>query len=57
MFLISYSLPGRIYRFFYKPTLYINGYSNSEEFETICLDYAYQVVESVVSSGKYEDNK
>ena len=56
VFCSSYSLPGRIYRFFRKPTLYINGYSNSEQFDSICLDYAYQLVESVVFHGKYEDN-
>ena len=32
------------------------GFSNSEQFDSICLDYAYQLVESVVSHGKYVDN-
>ena len=50
------NLPGRIHRFFRKSTLYINGFSNSKQFDSICLDYAYQLVESVVTHGKYEDN-
>ena len=36
--------------------LYINGFCNSEQFDSIFLDCAYQLVESVVSHGKYEDN-
>ena len=36
--------------------LYINGFSKSEEFDSIRLDSAYQLVESVVTHGKYEDN-
>ena len=27
-----------------------------EQFDKICLDYGYRLVESVVSHGKYEDN-
>ena len=41
-------------RFLYKSTLSINGFCNSEQFDSICLDYAYQLVESVLSHGKYE---
>ena len=32
----------------------INGFSNSEQFDSIYLDFAYQLVESVLSHGKYE---
>ena len=56
VFFSTYSLPGRIYRFFPKPTLYINGYFNSEQFNSIYWGYAYKLVESVVSHRKYEDN-
>ena len=56
VFFSSYSLRGRMYYFSRQPTLYINGFRNSEQFDSICLDYAYQLVESVVSHGKYEDN-
>ena len=42
-------------RFLQKSTLYINGFCNNEQFDPICLDYAYQLVKSVVSQGKYED--
>ena len=56
VFFSLYNLPGRIHRFFRKSTLYINGFSNSKQFDSICLDYAYQLVESVVTHGKYEDN-
>ena len=41
-------------RFFHKSTLSINGFCNSEQFDSICLDYAYQLVDSVLSHGKYE---
>ena len=41
-------------RFLHKSTLSINGFCNSEQFDSICLDYAYQLVESVLSNGKYE---
>ena len=56
VFFSLYNLPGRIHRFFRKSTLYMNGFSNSKQFDSICLDYAYQLVESVVTHGKYEDN-
>ena len=56
VFFSSYNLPGRIHRSFRKSTLYISGFPNSEQFDSICLDYAYQLVESVVSHCKYEDN-
>ena len=52
----TYYLSGRIHPFLRKCTLYINGFSNSDQFDSICLDYAYQIVKSVVSHGKYEDN-
>ena len=51
-----YNLPGRIHRFYRKSMLYINGFSKSEQFDSIRLDSAYQLVESVVTHGKYEDN-
>ena len=51
VFFSSYRLPGIIHRFFHKPTLYINGCHKREQFDSICLDYAYQLVEPVVSSG------
>ena len=41
-------------RFLHKSTLYINGFCNCEQFESVCLGYAYQLVESVLSHGKYE---
>ena len=50
------SLSGRKHRFLRKSTLYINGFCNSEQFDSICLDYVHQLVESVVAHGKYEDN-
>ena len=50
-----YNLPSRKSRFFRKSTLYINGFSN-RKFESMSLDYAYQLVESVVIHGEYEDN-
>ena len=56
VFFSLYNFPGRIHRFFHKSTLYINGFSNSDQFHSICLDYASQFVESVVTQGKYEDN-
>ena len=34
----------------------MKGFSNSEQFDSICLDSAYQLVESVVTQGKYEDS-
>ena len=40
-----YNLSGRIYHFFRKSTLHVNGFSNSDQFESICLDYAYQLVD------------
>ena len=52
----TYVLNKQKSRFLHKSTLYINGFCNSEQFDSICLDYAYQLVESVVSHGKYEDN-
>ena len=55
-FFFSYHLSGIIHRFFLKSTLYINGFCNSEQLDSICLDYGYQLVESVVSHGEYEDN-
>ena len=51
-----YNFPGRIHHFFCKSTLYINGFSNSDQFDSIYLDYASQLVESVITQGKYEDN-
>ena len=56
VFFSLYNLSGRIYHFFRKSTLYINGFSNSDQFDSICLDHAYQFVESVVTQGKYEYN-
>ena len=56
VFFSWYIFPGRIHRFFRKSTLYINCFSNSELFALIYLDHAYQLVESVVTHGKYEDN-
>ena len=41
-------------RFLHKSTLSINGFCNSAQFDSICLDYAYQLVELVLSYGKYE---
>ena len=41
-------------RFLHKSTLYINGFCKSEQFDSICLDYGYQLVKSVLSHGKYE---
>ena len=56
MFFSLYNLPGETQDFFHKSTLYINSFSNSDQFHSICLDYAYQLVESVVTHGRYEDN-
>ena len=56
VFFSLYNLPGETHHFFRKSTLYINGFSNSEQFDSIYLDYAYQLVESVVTHGKYENN-
>ena len=36
--------------------LYLNCPANSEQFDSICLYYAYQLVESVIFLGKYENN-
>ena len=52
----SFCLSGRIHIFFRESTLCINGFSSSEQFDSIYLDYAYQLVGSVVYNGKYEDN-
>ena len=41
-------------RFLHKSTVYISGFCNSEQFDSICLDCFYQLVESVLSHGKYE---
>ena len=54
--LLLYNFPGRIHHFFHKSTLYMNGFSNSDQFDSICLDYAFQLVESVITHCKYEDN-
>ena len=35
---------------------YINGFWNTKQFDSICLVYAYLLVESVVSNGKYKDS-
>ena len=43
-------------RFLQKCKLYINGFCNSEQFDSIWLDHVYQLVEPVVSHGKYEVN-
>ena len=51
-----YNFPGGTHHFFHKSTLYINGFSNSHQFDSIYLDYAYQLVKSVVTHGKFEDN-
>ena len=56
VFFSLYNFFGRIHHFFRRSILYINGFSNSDQFDSICLDYAYQLVESVVTQGKYEDN-
>ena len=56
VFFSSYYLSVRIHSFLRESTLYIlNSFYNSEQFDSICSDYAYQLVESVVSHGKYED--
>ena len=47
VFFPSYYLCDRIHRFLCKSALYMNDCSNSEQFNSICLDYAYQFVESV----------
>ena len=49
-------LSGRKHCLLHNSTLYVNGFCNSEQFVSICLDYVYQLVESVVSHGKYEDD-
>ena len=41
-------------RFLHKSTLYINGFCNCEQFDSICLDYGYQLVKPVLSHGNYE---
>ena len=53
---LTYVLNRQKLRLLHKCTLYINGFCNSEQFGSICLEYAYQLNESVVSRGKYEDN-
>ena len=45
-----------MHRFLRKSTLYINDLSNSEQFNSRCFDYAYQIVESAISLGKQEDD-
>ena len=50
-------LSGRIDRFLHKSTLYINGLSNTEQFDSTFLDYAYQIVELVTSLEKHKENK
>ena len=56
VFFSSYYLSvSRIHSFLRESTLYINGFYNSEQFDSICLGYAYELIESVVSHGKYED--
>ena len=37
-------------------SLYVIGFSNSEQFRLIYLAYAYQVVESGIFDWKYKDN-
>ena len=56
VFFSLYNFPGRINHFFCKSALYIKGFSNSDQFNSICLDYAPQLDESVITQGKYEDN-
>ena len=56
VFFSSYYFSG-MNRFLRKSTLYINDFSNNEQFDTIYLDYAYELVESVVSHGRYGNNK
>ena len=45
VFFSLYNLSGRIHHFFCKSTLHINGFSDSDQFDSICLDYAYQLVD------------
>ena len=52
----TYVLNNQKLRFLHKCALYLNGFCNSEQFDSIWLDYAYQLVESVAPHGKYEDN-
>ena len=49
----AYILNKQKLRFLHKSTLYIKGFCNSEQFNSICLDYAYQLDKSVVSHGKW----
>ena len=56
VFFSSYYMSGRTHRFLPKYTLYITGFSNREQFDSICLGHAYKLVQIVVSHGKYEDN-
>ena len=41
-------------RFSRKSALSINGFCNSEQLDSIFLEYAYQLVKSVLSHSKYE---
>ena len=53
---IQYNLPDRIHHFSHKCTLYINGFSNGEQFDSICLDHHWvNTQRSVLSpnAGKY----
>ena len=52
----TYVLNKQKLRFLHNSTVYIKGFCNSEQFDSIYLAYAYQLVESVVSHGKHEDN-
>ena len=52
VFCSSNYLSGRIHRFPRRSTLHVNGFSNSERFDSICLDCAYQLVDLVISYGK-----
>ena len=54
-FFFLHHLSGRAHRFLRESTLYVNVFSNSEQFDSILLVYAYKLVDSVVSHGKYED--
>ena len=56
VFFSSYCLSGRIHRFLRKSILHTKSFSNGDQFDSICLNYAYQPVESVVYYGNYDDN-
>ena len=45
----TYVLNRQKFRFLLKCTLYINGFYNSEQFDSICLDYVYQLYQLVKS--------